>query len=369
MRIRTIIVFIAVVCFTRMLPCACAVEEDRILAAWEEEGRIYAQIRCGTEDASIVYIGFTESGKYAGLKILPAVPGKEQTYETALITGAERFRVLLLTGDFRPLAEAVDIGEKPGTPRTGPDTLTIDGTVYALGMTEEQLLESAGEPEEQLPSTAGYRWLVYGTQTYRDFFMAGVYQGQVVALCSGGAAFIWESVQAGSVGAVDTSGYATLYTDKNDGGILHAILLTDRSALPKTYDNSQDALYGESRVIFHMTNAFRIYHELSAFQWSDAAAEAARLHSQDMADQNYFSHESLDGRQFTARMEAQGISWWSVGENISTGRRSGVAAYDGWVNSAGHRSNMLDSFRCLGVGSGYSSSSTYGYYATQDFFS
>ena len=173
----------------------------------------------------------------------------------------------------------------------------------------------------------------------------------------------------GSTGVSISNSYATLYTDKNDNYILHAVRLTDRSALPGTANNTAQAFYGESRANFHMTNAFRLYHGKTILQWSAAAAEAARLHSQDMADQNYFEHDSLDGRDFTDRMEAQGIRWMSAAENISAGRSSGVDAYNGWVNSAGHRNNMLSNQTYLGVGSAYNASSTYGYYATQDYYS
>ncbi len=254
-------------------------------------------------------------------------------------------------------------------PDEGQASLTVNNAVYSLGMTEEALLSAAGTPAERLSTVAGYTWNVYGTDTYDSFFMAGVYNNRVAALCSCGTSFIWEGYRAGDTGVYDDSGYAEVYTDKNDGNVLHAVMLTDSSLLPRTADNSSGALYGESRVIFHMTNAFRHYHGLPALKWSDAAAEAARLHSQDMADRDYFSHDSLDGREFNERMEAQGIRWYSVAENISAGRSSGADAYDGWVNSSGHRSNMLSNQTYLGVGSGYNANSTYGYYSTQDFYS
>ena len=83
----------------------------------------------------------------------------------------------------------------------------------------------------------------------------------------------------------------------------------------------------------------------------------------------YFDHYSQDGRSPGNRMEAQGIDWWTCGENIDAGYYSGISAHDGWVNSAGHRANMLTSYQYLGVGFAYRSSAYYGIYATEDYFS
>ncbi len=246
--------------------------------------------------------------------------------------------------------------------------LTVGGKTYALGMTEATLTELAGEPDDTLAAAGGYTWYVFGSGDYRGFLLAGLSDGKVVTLVSGGKAFTYLGCAAGATSLPASNSYARLYTDKNDGGILHAVMLRDSSAMPRGGVSTDEALRGESIVNFHMTNAFRVYHGLSPFRWSEAAAEASRLHSQDMADQNYFEHDSLDGRSPWARMEAQGIRWSRVAENIAAGHSDGVDAYNGWVNSAGHRSNMLGACQQLGVGAGYNASSAYRWYMTQDFF-
>lgn len=264
----------------------------------------------------------------------------------------------------KPESKPSNVSEAPEGAR-----LTIVATEYALGMAEEELLALAGSPDEKLSATGGYQWYVFGTDTYRDFFLAGVYKGKVVVLASAGDAFTYLGHEAGRVpdGFVG-NGYATLYTDKNDGGILHAVLLRDRSALPDEKDYSDAALRGESIVNFHLTNAFRVFHSCRILEWDESAAKAARLHSDDMAMHDYFSHDSLDGRTVAARMEAQGIRWSRVAENIAAGLASSIENYAGWVNSAGHRENMLGDCACLGVGFAYRSGNTYGYYMTQDYF-
>ncbi len=278
---------------------------------------------------------------------------------------------------FEPVTVTVTVEEteaeqlKPGGGQSAePEKqLTVDGRDYALGMTEGELTALAGQPAETLASTAGYTYYVFGTETYLDFLIAGVYEGRVVMLASGGKAFSYMDAGAGSTETLSGT-YVTAFRDKNDGGILHAVALTDYEALPPRQTTiSAEQLAGESKVNFHMTNAFRVYHGLTPFLWSSAAAEASRLHSQDMADQNYFDHSSLDGRSPWDRMEAQGIRWRSAAENISAGRSSGIDAYNGWVNSSGHRRNMLGGTKYLGVGAGCSGSSDYAVYMTQDFYS
>ena len=119
---------------------------------------------------------------------------------------------------------------------------------------------------------------------------------------------------------------------------------------------------------FHCTNGFRKYHKMPVYKWDDNAAEAARLHSVDMATNSYFNHTGLDGRNMAKRMTAQGVKWSSCAENIFAGNGFGVMAYNSWINSSGHRLNILGQNTHLGVGFGYNPNDTYKFYATQNFF-
>ena len=84
-----------------------------------------------------------------------------------------------------------------------------------------------------------------------------------------------------------------------------------------------------------------------------------------MAAQNYFSHTSLDGRSPWQRMEAQGYTAGS-GENIAAGYSTPASVMTAWMNSSGHRANILNcSSKAIGVGIGKGGS--YGTYWTQDF--
>jgi RNA polymerase sigma factor (sigma-70 family) len=79
-------------------------------------------------------------------------------------------------------------------------------------------------------------------------------------------------------------------------------------------------------------------------------ARAAQLHSEDMSQNQYFDHTSLDGRTFADRAAAQGHP--SPGaENIARGQTSPEAVMEAWMNSQGHRENILNcSLTTMGTG-------------------
>ena len=89
-------------------------------------------------------------------------------------------------------------------------------------------------------------------------------------------------------------------------------------------------------------------------------------HSADMAANDYFTHDSQDGRTFADRIRATGYSKGTIGENIAAGQQTPDAVMQSWMDSAGHRANILNcAFTDMGVGIGRGGS--YGTYWTQDF--
>lgn len=94
----------------------------------------------------------------------------------------------------------------------------------------------------------------------------------------------------------------------------------------------------------------------------ERVAEAARKHSADMAEHDYFSHTTPDGVDFAQRMRAEGYPS-PGGENIARGQRSAEQVMRAWMNSDGHRRNILNcGFTTIGVGL-----DTRGWYWTQNF--
>ncbi|MEM8926177.1 MAG: M12 family metallopeptidase [Actinomycetota bacterium] len=78
---------------------------------------------------------------------------------------------------------------------------------------------------------------------------------------------------------------------------------------------------------------------------------AADAHSEDMLANDYFSHTDLQGGKPWDRAAAAGYGGRGIGENIALGYRSAADVMNGWMNSPGHRANILNcSYRDLGVG-------------------
>jgi uncharacterized protein YkwD len=95
--------------------------------------------------------------------------------------------------------------------------------------------------------------------------------------------------------------------------------------------------------------------------------QAARDHSQDMADQDYFEHDSLDGRTPWTRIAATGYQGSPVGENIAAGNRVAQQTFSQWVYSPGHCRNMMNG-NANEMGVGYAvGQGRFTHYWTQNF--
>ncbi|MFJ9928895.1 sigma-70 family RNA polymerase sigma factor [Streptomyces misionensis] len=78
---------------------------------------------------------------------------------------------------------------------------------------------------------------------------------------------------------------------------------------------------------------------------------AAQAHSDDMAARHFFDHVNPDGADPGQRITAAGYRWSTYGENIAMGQQTPASVMNSWMNSPGHRANILNcSFRNIGVG-------------------
>lgn len=115
-------------------------------------------------------------------------------------------------------------------------------------------------------------------------------------------------------------------------------------------------------------NEVRQQKGLGALQGNQKLAQVARNYSQRMAREDFFSHVSPDGSTLAKRVRAGGLSYWVVGENLfmSTNAPQPVPlAVKGWMNSPGHRENILGTeYTETGVGVWREGNS---YYITQLF--
>ncbi len=112
------------------------------------------------------------------------------------------------------------------------------------------------------------------------------------------------------------------------------------------------------RATLCVLNAERARHDLRPLRLNRKLSRAAQRHSRAMARRRFFSHTSLSGASFVDRIRStgylSGARSWAVGENIAYGSGSRSAPRSigrAWMNSAGHRANILSSsFRAIGIG-------------------
>jgi len=122
--------------------------------------------------------------------------------------------------------------------------------------------------------------------------------------------------------------------------------------------------------VFNLINDERTSRGLSTLTRDSRLDTAAHLHSADMACSNYFSHDSQDGTTPWERIERQGYNFLGAAENIAAGYVTPEAVVAGWMNSQGHRDNILNpDLTQIGIGYAYTSASDWGSYWTTDFAS
>ncbi|MBR5236726.1 MAG: SafA/ExsA family spore coat assembly protein [Clostridia bacterium] len=117
--------------------------------------------------------------------------------------------------------------------------------------------------------------------------------------------------------------------------------------IPKT-DSTVTSYENE---VIRLVNEVRAKNGLKALAVDWELSRVARYKSQDMKDNNYFSHTSpVYGSPFDM-IKKFGISYRAAAENIAKGQRTPQAVVDAWMNSAGHRANILNaSYTKIGVG-------------------
>jgi uncharacterized protein YkwD len=140
---------------------------------------------------------------------------------------------------------------------------------------------------------------------------------------------------------------------------------TSRPATTKTSPAGTGVAAYEAQVLT-LVNQERAKAGCGALTNNSKLASAARAHSADMVAKGYFDHTTPSGVTAAQRITNVGYRWSSMGENIAAGQRTPADVMRAWMNSAGHRANILNcGFRNIGVGLAYDSKHTP--YWTQDF--
>lgn len=123
------------------------------------------------------------------------------------------------------------------------------------------------------------------------------------------------------------------------------------------------------RQVVERTNAERAAHGLPPLKLEEHLQQAASWLARDMAAHNTFDHTDSKGRSIDPRLPDFGYRHYHyIGENIAAGQNTPAGVVAGWMQSPGHRANILSPhFREIGVGHAVNRATTYKSYWVQDF--
>lgn len=151
----------------------------------------------------------------------------------------------------------------------------------------------------------------------------------------------WYVIQTDSdhIGAVSKQYVKAVYPNNTGGGNSSG-----------SNQNTIQTLNSNEQEVFHLINSQRQKNGLSALKIDYEVQRVARIKAQDMVDNNYFSHTSPTYGSPFDMLKSFKISYRTAGENIA-GNASNSGAVTAWMNSEGHRANILNSgYNYTGIG-------------------
>jgi hypothetical protein len=257
-----------------------------------------------------------------------------------------------------------------------------------LGLPVASVIKKNGKPSRIEPSEYGFQWYVF-SRNYKKYLLAGIASGIVVAAYSNSKSLSYKGVKFNAARAAVRSAlgkplayirtdklvyilndadrrdyidmgdrFAVVFYDMLKGGGVTAMLivpkdaetaaLTARPALPAEVA----AAYG--RVSADLVNASRARFGLKKLAADAKLARFATSRCADMRDRNYFDHITPDRKSPFDLARGAGIRFKSMGENIAYGNYNAILAHESFMNSKGHRDNILKkAYRKIGTGAAY----------------
>ena len=156
-------------------------------------------------------------------------------------------------------------------------------------------------------------------------------------------------VEGDYIGAVSKKYVKPIYPNSSNTGNTGS---TSQNISQNTEQSTQIAttMTVDEKEVFNLINQQRANNGLSALKVDNEVQRVARIKAQDMVDNNYFSHNSPTYGSPFDMLNSFKVSYKSAGENIA-GNSSNSAAVTAWMNSSGHKANILNSsYNYTGIG-------------------
>lgn len=178
--------------------------------------------------------------------------------------------------------------------------------------------------------------------------IAKVYKNAYIRVFAGVGNWYIVQIEGDYVGAVNKSYIKAIYPSTGNTGSTGGSG-TSTGGSGTTTSNTSD-LTADELETFNLINQQRAQNGLAALKIDSEVQRVARIKAQDMVNNNYFSHTSPTYGSPFDMLKSFGISYKSAGENIA-GNSSNSAAVTAWMNSSGHRANILNSsYNYTGLG-------------------
>ena len=175
--------------------------------------------------------------------------------------------------------------------------------------------------------------------------VAKVNKNEYIRVFAGVGNWYIVQVEGDYVGAVSKQYVKAIYP--NSGGSSTGGGSTNESGNTTT---STSGLTTDELEVFNLINEQRTKNGLSALKIDSEVQNVARIKAQDMVNNNYFSHTSPTYGSPFDMLNSFKVSYKTAGENIA-GNSSNSAAVTAWMNSSGHKANILNSsFNYTGIG-------------------
>jgi uncharacterized protein YkwD len=274
----------------------------------------------------------------------------------------------------------------------GANTITSLDANSLIGMSAQQLKAQYGSPARVEPSEYNFNWYVYN-RDYKNFFMAGVRGNVVVAVYtnaktlnyagkfklgssasavrgslgspvsyvrSGNTVFILNNADEKDVIPVGDN-YLIAFYDTVKGGGVTALMIVPQSEEDNALINhpalSDSLVAAYQRINVDLVNSIRVRNGLKKLTVDSKDTALAVSRSKDMRDRNYFDHYTPDNKSPDDQAKKMGMKYTLLGENIAYGNHNAMLAHEAFMDSAGHRSNILRSnFTKIGAGVAYGGS-------------
>ena len=173
--------------------------------------------------------------------------------------------------------------------------------------------------------------------------VATVKKNEYIRVFAGVGDWYIVQVEGDYVGAVSKKYIKAIYPQTSSGGGT-----TNSAGTSNT--GTTASLSADEKEVFNLINQQRANNGLPALKIDNEVQRVARIKAQDMVNNNYFSHTSPTYGSPFDMLKSFKISYKSAGENIA-GNNNNSAAVTAWMNSSGHRANILNnSFNYTGVG-------------------